>query len=789
MTHVTVVRVHEARLQNCGDETALGRGEAILWDVSDERPCLAKHLEDAPPTPSEEPECFEPQQYDIQTPEVVYVNLKELNLAHGIMQRDSSAIRVPEDRDLPEIHTPKRSSRKSGIIDQNVGVTGTVFMMSDPKCQLFDSSDDDDDSVSSLSDSLSSLSESDSGLSSTIEVGMSPPPRHSTTITIGDESCSDATQQQVAPVSATSGSEESRQQDDQSVASAGQAVALEAKDSEVTLEWRVIPPDCPEMIPNEAAHELEGDRGSTPTSFSSAYTVTEHESESASDDSASSRHNWSGQESDEESQRHEAVRGPQALRTSSLDAGEEETLGWPESARPRATESSLDKSDSGNECTSETAQTTVKKGSVDFVRDAVMLTAPCMIRSPDLRQMLRRLRHVSGGSNSSGEESIVFSYIPCRDQREKDDEELWVANEAADPMGSQAFQGVTPPLLPPPMGWGGSVGRGASRPAGLPRQGLVWAEQPRGSDGCVTGPSCVSSIMCTLAPSPTDASLVGGPPGPRRHYSTRQRVTEPQIINVKVIDEEPKYNQNRTSASETNIKTEVKNGVENCHLPTSITTNQPTKRFSFLIRSNSVKQDLVEEKNAANLLLARPARDDDPVTPSDQAILEKLATLNLEARNVGQKPRARASCFDPPCAKCGEPVYPQERTEPTLRLVFHSSCFKCFHCGLRLTLKTFYRSPLDSKDTRLFCKSHVPQLDPGKLDAGRADSSSSSTSSYSSSSSSSSGKSSPDSSMKDGSCNTSSRSSICSSNKDTTVCTVQDRLDVVKCDTIGLRYF
>lgn len=746
MTHVTVVRVHEAHLQGCGDVgTVLGGGEATLWDVSDGRPCLATHLGDAPPNPGEELGHFEPQQYDIQTPEVVYVNLKELKLAHSIMQRDSSTPKAPEDRDLPEIHTPKRSSRKSGIIDQNVGVTGTVFMMSDPKCQLFDSSDDDE-SVSSLSDSLSSLSESDSGLSSTIEVGMSPPPRHSTTITIGDETCGDATNLQVAPVSAASGTEEDRQEDvaGESAASTEQENAIEAADSEVTLEWRVIPAECPEMIPNEAVPELEGDRGSTPTSFSSAYTVTEHGSESASDDSASSRHNWSGQDSDEESHRHEGARDPQGLRTSSFDAGEEEALGWPASAR--STEPSLDKTELENGCTAE--EPTAKKGSFGFVRDAVMLTAPCMIRSPDLRQMLRRLRHVSGGS-SSGEESIVFNYIPCRDQREKDDEELWVANEAADPTGSQAFQGVTPPLLPPPLGWGGSVGRGASGPAGLPRQGLVWAEQPRGSDACSAGPSCVSSIMCTLAPSPTDASLVGGPSGPRKHYSTRQRVTEPQVINVKVIDEEPKYSQNRTSArdSEANCPREVQSCAENRHLPTSITTNQPTKRFSFLIRSNSVKQDLVEEKNAANLLLARSVSVD-PVTPSDQAILEKLATLNLEARNVAHKPRARASCFDPPCAKCGEPVYPQERTEPTLRLVFHSSCFKCFHCGLRLTLKTFYRSPLDSKDTRLFCKSHVPQLDPGKLDAGRADSSSTS--------SSSSGKSSPDSSAKDGGCSTSS---------------------------------
>lgn len=147
--------------------------------------------------------------------------------------------------------------------------------------------------------------------------------------------------------------------------------------------------------------------------------------------------------------------------------------------------------------------------------------------------------------------------------------------------------------------------------------------------------------------------------------------------------------------------TDSRQTSENVMMQTS--TNMPTKRFSFLIRSNSVKQETPS------------ATEHQPVTPSDQAILDKLATLSLQAPEVVVKPQVKCSLFTPPCARCAESVYPQERVEPTLRLVYHSACFKCYHCGVRLTLKTFFRSPLDSKDSRVFCKSHVPALDPGRV--------------------------------------------------------------------------
>lgn len=202
--------------------------------------------------------------------------------------------------------------------------------------------------------------------------------------------------------------------------------------------------------------------------------------------------------------------------------------------------------------------------------------------------------------------------------------------------------------------------------------------------------------MCTVTPSPAIlAPGVGGAPAPSKHYSTRQRASE--IQTIKFVEEKPTYRQSWEELH----STESRQASENIMMQTS--TNMPTKRFSFLIRSNSVKQD------------APTPTHQQPVTPSDQAILDKLATLTLQAPEVVAKPQAKCSLFTPPCARCGESVYPQERVEPTLRLVYHSACFKCYHCGLRLTLKTFYRSPLDSKDNRVFCKSHVPALDPGRV--------------------------------------------------------------------------
>ncbi|XP_066989885.1 LOW QUALITY PROTEIN: uncharacterized protein [Macrobrachium rosenbergii] len=813
MTHVTVVQVHDPHLRQVhGDvtkTTVAGSSEASRTpQVTKADRRLVCHEGS-----------FAPKECLTSVTEVLYVNVMELrqNFAEGAPEtRRSSGKGSSESGDalqfLPELKKKKnrhrRLSRKSSIINQNVGVTGGVFMKSDPSSEIgpFDG-DSDNDSESSLSASESSLSGSDSGLSSTIEVGMSPTPKHSTTITIGNDAGNDEAPSRrkavgsdeapsrqkgillhVSPKSAESSSDEedrisARHPHDEviSIEYSNFEVSEDLSEAAVTLEWRVIPPSHGDLQRHAPLLELElGDRGSTPTSFSSAYTVTEHENESTSEESETSRNNnWSGQESDEEPHDGAHTEDKVSLLSVIRTAGGE----------VRASERLFDSSDIVDSNISPKGEDILKRRvlpslSDTLVKEAVLSAVP---------SVLRRLRLPSEGS-SSGEESIVYSYIPCRDQREKEDEELWVANEAADPRGAQDFDSVTtPPLLPPPEGWGGEVGRRRRVPgsldAGNPgRRSSVCVEQCSSEDVRASEVPCIASVMCTVAPTITGDPQAGVPAPPRKHYSTRQRAAETQIIKFKVVEEEQKkkYKDNWTGLS------------DDCHegdkanLPTSSMTCKPTKRFSFLVRSNSVKQGETEQPKgnevpcpvagAPGVQEAAPNQghqtptpqnaEKEGVTPSDQAILDKLASLNIETpAEVKLRSKPRVSLFDPPCTRCGEPVYPQERTEPTLRLVFHSSCFKCHHCGVRLTLKTFYRSPLDSRDTRLFCRSHVPTLDPGKLDTARSDSASSS------------GKSSPDCTLSDKH-NDSTRGR---SNSPATC--IQERLEIVKCDTIGLRYF
>ncbi|XP_064091453.1 uncharacterized protein LOC135205087 [Macrobrachium nipponense] len=879
MTHVTVVQVHDPHLgqvQRDGMETSVvgSSGKARTPQATKGHRRMMTFHEGS----------FAPKESLTSVTEVLYVNVMELrqqDFAEGAPETTYSSGSISSSRGSSESEEallqflPKakkkirnrRLSRKSSIMNQNVGVTGGVFMKSDPSSDIgpFDGGSDSE-SESSLSASESSLYGSDSGLSSTIEVGMSPPPKHSTTITIGDEVFSrrkdagsdeallrqKAIGNEASSRQKTFGNEEassrqkaignevpSRQQTignevpsrqkaigNEEVSSRQKAVvndefssrqkgillhvspkpteesssdeedrltshhhphdevisieysnfevSEDLSEAAVTLEWRVIPPSHGVLQHHAPLMEVEGDRGSTPTSFSSAYTVTEHESESTSEESETSRNNnWSGQESDEEP--HEGGHTEDKVSLLSVVRTEGGVV--------RASERLFDSSDIVDSTIPPRAQSDIslRRRALPtlgdtLVKEAVLSAVP---------SVLRRLRLPSEGSSSSGEESIVYSYIPCRDQREKEDEELWVANEAADPTtttttGAQDFDSVaTPPLLPPPEGWGGggSLERSAAG-SNLPGTGRssVCAEQCTSEDVRASEVPRVASVMCTVAPTITGDPQAGVPAPPRKHYSTRQRAAETQVIKFKVVDEEQK-----------------KKYKDNCHgdqanLPTSTMTCKPTKRFSFLVRSNSVRQEgtdkqLKEDEPAGVQEAAAPPKqgpqtplqngEKEGVTPSDQAILDKLASLNIETpAEVKLRSKPRVSLFDPPCTRCGEPVYPQERTEPTLRLVFHSSCFKCHHCGVRLTLKTFYRSPLDSRDTRLFCRSHVPTLDPGKLDTAR-----------SSDSASSSGKSSPD-------CTANDKHSDSTRGRTNSPATcIQERLEIVKCDTIGLRYF
>ncbi|XP_042210354.1 uncharacterized protein LOC121858203 isoform X1 [Homarus americanus] len=754
MSHVTVVEVHESHLKTYDEEAHLRRGpEAVAQHrVSQRQERLGTLHQD------HHIRCPIPQTNHKH--EAVYVNLTELQQQGKGNTVEARGHPTPvEECEIPEIHMSRRLVRKSSIIDQNVGVSGAVFMVSDPTCQQQDSSDDESDS--SLTSSVSSLSESDSGLSSTIEVGVRPVPHHATTITIIEEQkLNNRVLLHITAAAEENGTTITRgtttHEDPKTFSLLNNTPGENDNSSNkaVTLKWRVIPP--PSLLPKQATLELEGDRGSTPTSFSSAYTVTENENESTGEDSDASRHNWSSQESDEEVQGILRAINHHDPESTTSGASEPDSLSW-----VGESECLPDGEDSTATHASCTIDHQILQPIRENARNIISLETGGASRRCELRELLCRLRHASD-SSSNGEESIVYSYIPCRDQREKEDEELWVANEAADPGGVQSFLGVAPPLLPPSWGWGSSLSHESGKPelCQLTMRGPVWAEQLRAPHGCVTSPSCVSSLMCTLAPSLAAPSPVGTNTSPRKHYTNRQRVAESQIIRI--VDEEPKYKQhwNKLSEGDTQIYNESTN------LQTSTTTNMPTKRFSFLIRSNSMKQESVIDTD-----MVTPAHQ--PVTPSDQAILDKIATLNMEAPEIVIRPRPRCSLFDPPCVRCGEPVYLQERTEPTLRLVYHSSCFKCHKCGVRLALKTFFRSPIDSQDTRVFCRSHVPALDPGRLDIVRTDMLSSL------------GKCSPDSV---GVHPDATRNNL-KNNKDSTPLSLQDELDIVKCDTIGLRYF
>ncbi|KAK4315233.1 hypothetical protein Pmani_013539 [Petrolisthes manimaculis] len=717
MSHVTVIHVQEAQVikghEEKEEDVSLHHVSRESATTTGQHRCKQEHfqvLADASQG-NNNTECGV-ETVDCHGAETEYVNLE--NLKENVEEFSGAPNQTDISKSVDEMTLRKTPGskrlchRSNSILDQNVGVTGSaVLMVSDPAHLVHFS---DAESESSITSSVSSLSESsDSGLSSTVEVGGSPTPHHSTTIAIGDQ---DDGRDNKVLVHVVSRRAENEQVTDDDAADVKSEEGVDNSDGgeagcgaegEVMLEWRVIPPSSQQSQQQQqqqvdAADGEEGDRGSTPTSFSSAYTVTENENESTtseheneSEESEASRLNWSGQESEDELHEARRRRGavPHSISTSEDEAShpQVDSLGHDEMmSTNNNNNNNMSEMQPGGENTSSS------------------LTLPGSSGSG----MMGRLRHSSGGSSDSSgcDGSIVFSYIPCRDQREKEDEELWVANEAADPSGSRSYQGPpVPPLLPPPEGWGGSLGHVAGKPEARRRES-VWGEQLRPSHGCVVSPACVASLMCTLAPSLAHPPQVGGTPASRRHYSTRQRMAEAQIIQI--VEEEPKYKQNWN-----NLNNNTNSLSEKIILETSPSTNVPTKRFSFLIRSNSVKQEPSSGSESLTTTSVTTAKQ--PVTASDQAILDKLATLNIETPEVVLKPQVRCSLFEPPCVRCGEPVYAQERTEPTLRLVYHSSCFKCYQCGVRLTLKTFFRSPLDSADSRVFCKSHVPSLDPGRV--------------------------------------------------------------------------
>ena len=56
------------------------------------------------------------------------------------------------------------------------------------------------------------------------------------------------------------------------------------------------------------------------------------------------------------------------------------------------------------------------------------------------------------------------------------------------------------------------------------------------------------------------------------------------------------------------------------------------------------------------------------------------------------------------CHRCNKPVYPTDKIGPLKdSTFFHNGCFKCYICGTRLALKTYFnnRNDIDDKVSHL----------------------------------------------------------------------------------------
>lgn len=77
----------------------------------------------------------------------------------------------------------------------------------------------------------------------------------------------------------------------------------------------------------------------------------------------------------------------------------------------------------------------------------------------------------------------------------------------------------------------------------------------------------------------------------------------------------------------------------------------------------------------------------------------------------------RTNFYESTCFRCDNTVYQVDRVGPLKDFTFfHSGCFKCFVCGTKLTLKTYFNNQHRQEDKEVYCSSHVPKIGPGHLD-------------------------------------------------------------------------
>lgn len=64
----------------------------------------------------------------------------------------------------------------------------------------------------------------------------------------------------------------------------------------------------------------------------------------------------------------------------------------------------------------------------------------------------------------------------------------------------------------------------------------------------------------------------------------------------------------------------------------------------------------------------------------------------------------RPNFYESTCLRCNEIVYQVDRVGPLKDFTFfHSGCFKCCHCGTKLTLKTYFNNQHKQEDKEVSC--------------------------------------------------------------------------------------
>lgn len=92
--------------------------------------------------------------------------------------------------------------------------------------------------------------------------------------------------------------------------------------------------------------------------------------------------------------------------------------------------------------------------------------------------------------------------------------------------------------------------------------------------------------------------------------------------------------------------------------------------------------------------------------------LNAVSSPNLSNAFVYRPPtwRPLLSTLDPSmvkeaCKRCKKPVYPTDKVGPLKQgSYFHHGCFKCYICGTRLSLKTYFHNRKDIEDQEVCVK-------------------------------------------------------------------------------------